>query len=125
MKTRLRLSDRVVRALSAPPSGARIWYDDEIPGFGIRVTTKGVRAFVLNYTAAGRERRLTIGRFPIWSATAARDEARRLRRMIDDGIDPLEQRAANDAAAAAERSMPTLRDLYERYSSEHLPRKAP
>ena len=47
-----------------------------------------------------------------------------MRRLVDAQIDPLEQRAAEAEAAAAERSRPTVRDLYERYAAEHLPRKA-
>src|SRR5690349_18006796 len=125
MKSRVRLNDRAIRALPAPASGMKIWYDDEVPGFGVRITANGVHAFVLNYTVVGRERRLTVGRFPTWSTTAAREEARRLRRLIDGGIDPLEQRAVEDAAAVAEREAPTMRDLYARYAAEHLPRKAP
>ena len=120
-----RLTDRLARALLPPAQGARITYDAEVPGFGIRVTAAGARSFVLNYVVAGHERRLTIGRFPAWSATAAREEARALRRKVDAGIDPLAERAARDGAALAERTAPTVADLFARYAAEHLPRKAP
>ena len=75
-----RLTDKLARALPLPDKGARITYDGDVPGFGIRVTANGAQSFVLNYMSAGRERRMTIGRFPTWSATAAREEARALRR---------------------------------------------
>jgi integrase len=120
-----RLTDKLARALLPPARGARITYDAEVPGFGIRVTAAGARSFVLNYVVAGHERRLTIGRFPAWSATAAREEARALRRKVDAGIDPLAERAARDEAALAERTAPTVADLFARYAVEHLPRKAP
>jgi integrase len=118
-----RLTDKLIRALPKPGSGAVITYDADVPGFGIRVTKNDVRSFVLNYVVAGRERRLTIGRFPTWSATAAREEAKAHRRKVDAKIDPLEERAAQELAAAAERSAPTVRDLFERYKKEHLPHK--
>src|SRR3981081_1587375 len=89
------LTDRSIRALPDPPAGAVITYDSDVPGFGIRVTAKGVRSFVLNYVVSGRERRLTIGRFPTWSATAAREEAKALRRKVDARIDPLEEQDAH------------------------------
>jgi len=67
---------------------------EKIPGFGLRVTANGAKSFVLNYSIAGRERRYTIGRFPAWSALAARKKAHKLRVKIDDGIDPLEEKDA-------------------------------
>jgi len=119
-----RLTDKLVRALPLPQKGATISYDADVPGFGARVTANGARSFVLNYMSAGRERRMTIGQFPTWSATAAREEARALRRKVDSGIDPMAEREAQDAAAAAERAAPTMDDLFTRYEAEHLPRKS-
>ena len=119
-----RLTDRVIRALPCPAAGAMITYDADVPGFGIRVTANDVRSFVLNYVVNGRERRMTIGRFPIWSATAAREQAKSLRREVDAGIDPLDQQAVQLRAAEAARAAPSMKDLFERYNSEHLPRKA-
>ena len=66
------LSDALVRGLSAPASGSRITYDrgkDRVRGFGCRVTAAGTKAFILNYTVAGRERRLTIGEYPLRNST--------------------------------------------------------
>ena len=120
-----RLTDKLVRALPLPAKGASITYDGDVPGFGVRVTANGTRSFVLNYMCAGRERRTTIGQFPTWSATAAREEARSLRRKVDAGIDPMDEREAKDAAAVASRSAPTMIDLFNRYEVEHLPRKSP
>ena len=120
-----RLTDRLVRALPLPEKGAAITYDADLAGFGARVTASGVRAFVINYMCAGRERRMTIGQFPTWSATAAREEARMLRRKIDSGVDPMDERATNDTAATAARSAPTMNDLFTRYETEHLHRKSP
>ena len=68
---------------------------------------------------------MTIGRFPTWSATAAREEARALRRKVDAKIDPLDEQEARLQVAEALRAAPTIRDLFERYVAEHLPRKAP
>jgi integrase len=112
-----RLTDAAVRRLPVPSTGNRITYDSDVKGFGVRVTAAGARAFILTYrTHAGRQRRYTIGSFPDWQATAAREEARRLKRGIDGGGDPL-------ADLAAERSAPTVADLVARFELEHLPRK--
>ena len=56
-----KLTDAVVQALPLPAKGSRIFYDLGVKGFGIRITSAGARAFVLNYrTRLGRERRFTI-----------------------------------------------------------------
>jgi integrase len=112
------LTDTMIRKLPAPPSGNHIIRDDRIRGFGIRITANDARAFVLNYTIAGRERRLTIGSFPAWSTLAALEEAKRLKREIDRGIDPLRER--NE-----ERSAPTVRRLAGRFVDEYAPTKKP
>jgi integrase len=112
----VKLSDKMVRDLQPPPTGNRIVYDGEVKGFGVRVTAAGARAFVVNYTIAGRERRLTVGAYPTWSVAAARDEAKRLRQDIDRGIDPL-------GAREAERGAPTVGDLCDKYLSDHAFKK--
>jgi integrase len=112
-----RLSDSIVRGLPSPAVGNKITYDSELPGFGCRVTAAGTRAFVVNYrTTAGKERRITIGQYPAWSVKAAREEAKRLRRIVDAGGDPLGEEQA-------ERSAPTVADLCAAYDREHLPDK--
>ena len=79
-----------------------------MPGFGLRITSTGARAFVLNYRVDGRERRLTIGTWPTWNATAARERAKELRREIDQGHDPLGYRQQR-------RADPTFGELVEIY----------
>ena len=114
-----RLTDAVARALPAPDHGNRITYDrgkNAIRGFGLRVTANGAKAFILNYTAAGRERRITIGSYPAWSVTAARDEAKELRQRVDRGEDPLGEREA-------ERDAATVNELCDRYLAEHAVKK--
>jgi hypothetical protein len=68
---------------------------DEVAGFGIRI---GGRCRPNYYTHSGHERRFTIGGYPDWIATAARAEASRLRRRIDEGADPLADIEAERAA---------------------------
>jgi integrase len=111
------LTGSIIRKLPAPDSGNKIYYDAEVAGFGVRVTSGGARSFILNYrNSSGTERRYTIGATGDWTATDARKEARRLRRLIDEGGDP-------NADAQAEREAPTMAELADRFEAEHLPRK--
>jgi integrase len=115
-----RLSDVAsIGRLPAPAKGNKVYYDDDVAGFGVRVTAKGAKAFIFNYrTKAGRERRITIGRDPNWTIGAARAKAKQLRRLVDDGGDPL-----GDIAEV--RAAPTVADLCDRFIAEHLPKKRP
>jgi|HubBroStandDraft_2_1064218.scaffolds.fasta_scaffold18613_2 integrase len=109
---RRKIAQRVVERLAAPATGSRIEYDKELPGFGVRITAAGAISFVLNYHIHGRERRYTIGRWPEWSADAARNEAQERRREIRNGKDPLEQLALS-------RSERTMSDLAEDYMENY------
>ena len=117
-----RISDKLVKGMVPPPSGNRIVYDDEVRGFGVRITANGTRAFVLNYRhdAAGTGRRtnefrVTLGGYPAWSVAAARDEARKLKQRIDKGENPLAERQAKRAVAKAEKLAETYEEAVEDY----------
>jgi integrase len=111
------LTDAVVKRLPVPAEGNKIVYDDEVSGFGARVSSGGSRSYVLNYRLRGtqRERRYTIGDATHWRATAARAEAKRLKFAIDQGGDPL-------GDLQDERAAPTIADLCQRFETEHFPR---
>ena len=114
-----KLTDTIVKALPKPDKGNRITYDEQIKGFGVRVTAAGTRAFILNYrTRSGRERRYTIGAFPDWKTAVARDEAANLKRRIDVGEDPLSD-------VEADRNAKTMADLCQRFQDEHLAKRRP
>ena len=111
-----RLTDKMVRAMAAPISGNRIVYDEDVKGFGVRITAAAAQAFILNYRAAGRERRITIGSFPDWTVAAAREHAKGLKRQVDQGGDPMGERHTDRAA-------PTVNMLADRFVDEHLAKR--
>jgi len=110
------LTERAVKAIEHRAKDHLV-FDTSCAGFALCVYASGRRSFVLIYRVAGRQRRLTIGAWPDWSVTAAREEAKRLKRDIDQGHDPLGVR--QEAREAA-----TVADLIERYIAEHLVRLA-
>ena len=110
------LTERNIKSLPAPASGNKLFYDDEIKGFALRVTSKGARAFVVNYYLDGKERRITIGAYPDWTVTAARARAKEIKQQVDVGADPLEKRISR-------REAPTVADLFKEYDAKHLPKK--
>ncbi len=108
----VRITEKIIRALSAPAAGNRIVYDDEIPGFGVRITANGVISFVLDYRINGRKRRYTLSRHPELNAAAARQEAIQVRGALRLGEDPL-------ATRENRRQAPTIEDLFNDYMERH------
>ena len=107
------ITDRIVKALPTPATGNKITYDEDLKGFGVRVTANGSRSFVLNFHIAGRERRMTIGAYPAWTVAAARKRAGELIQDIDRGIDPLESEKRDRAA-------PTVAALWSWYRERYV-----
>lgn len=112
------LTDKDARNAQPPKEGSTVLWDDKVAGFGLRVSQGGTRSFILNYRAHGRERRMTLGRFPTWSVGKARDEAKLKRRTVDAGEDPMAQRHAN-------RQAPAVEDVWERFRRDYLPNNRP
>lgn len=66
-------------------------WDEDLRGFGLKVTDKGARSYVFKHRLGGREapaRRYTIGRHGSpWTPASARAEAERLLVLVRQGID--------------------------------------
>ncbi len=78
--TKIALTDMALRRISPPSSGSIEVWDGKIPGFGIRVSPKGTKSFILLFRVDGRARRLTIGRYPALSLAEARNLAKQCQR---------------------------------------------
>jgi integrase len=71
------LSDLVVKRLPLPERGQRTYFDPTLPGFGVRVSQGGAKAWILVDPRSKTRLQETIGRYPIVSLSDARTEARR------------------------------------------------
>jgi hypothetical protein len=62
----VRITEQTIRRLKASPpsSGNALEWDTEVTGFGVRITKAGAVSFVLRYVQRGRERRLTLAKYP-------------------------------------------------------------
>ena len=90
------ITKRTVDALKKGEADQYLW-DDEVSGFGLKVTPKNARTYILQYRMGGRgtpTKRFTIGRHGTWTPEEARKEAKRLRQMVDRGIDPQAEQVA-------------------------------
>ena len=78
-------------------------WDDEVPGFGVRIYPSGRKAFVLSYRVHGRKRFFTLGAYGPLTLDKARVLALRRKADLIDGKDPLAQREeATNAKTVAE-----------------------
>jgi hypothetical protein len=60
-------------------------FDDELPGFGVRVMPSGRKIFVLQYRASRRARRCTLGHYPALTVEQARIKAGKTLAQVWDG----------------------------------------
>ena len=88
-----RITKRSVDVLTPGRSDIFLW-DDVMRGFGLRLTPKGARSYVVQYRMGGREsptRRYTIGTHGSpWTPETARREAERILIMVRQGTDPVD-----------------------------------
>lgn len=91
-------------------------WDDQEPGFGIRIYPSGQKSFVFSYRVRNRKRLLTLGNYGSLTLEQAREKAIKNKGEVLEGKDPLRQRQD-------ERQAPTVRDLSKRYLEEHAVKK--
>lgn len=76
----------------------------------------GSRSWVLRYVFGARRRRMGLGSFPSVPLAQAREKAREARKLIDEGVDPVEARkAVKKAAAASQARALTFKTACERF----------
>lgn len=102
-----RLTKSSVEALPRPKPGSRnVLWDSELKGFGLRVTSAGVRTYVLRYQLGGRQgsqRQITLGQHGSpWTADQARKRAAELLLLIRSGVDPEVGKRKSDQSRAEE-----------------------
>jgi integrase len=102
-----KLSKRIVDQVKAGAADYFIW-DDELPGFGLRVFVTGKRSYVVQYRAKGRTRRFTIGPHGVWTPDTARKEARILLGRIAQGENPADEKQLDHKAIS-------VKELCEQY----------
>jgi integrase len=116
---RVNLTKRTLDAAKPAAKDYQVW-DTKVRGLGVRIYPSGVRAFILQYrNAAGRTRKIALGRYGIITVDQAREKATKLLGAILDGHDPSQdKRESREAKTVGE-----LADLYLREGSVEKPNK--
>ncbi len=92
----------------ADKTQAFLW-DVTVPGLGVRATPAGKPAYVFQGRYQDKTVRATIGSPAAWSIPDAREKARELQRLIDEGIDPRDLKRDALAAAAQRQAAAAVR----------------
>lgn len=108
-----KISKRTVDALKPSTVGVKVsetfLWDLELRGFGVRVSPKGLKSFIVQYrTPEGRHRRTVIGRYGLMTPEQARGAAREILSAVARGIDPA-------AEAEPDRNVVTVAELCDWY----------
>ncbi len=122
---------RVSKFCCEAGKAASFLWDADSTGLGLKAASGGSKNYVLqSRLETGATLRLTIGSTKTWTLSAARDEARRLQTMIDQGIDPRDEKRERIAVAEAKRveakrvAAPAL-DAWNAYLVARTPRWSP
>lgn len=107
-----KLTKRVIEAAEIQPVEYFIW-DDDLPGFGLRVLRSGRKGYVVQYRAGRRSRRMSLGPSTILTCEQARTRAMGIIAAARNGDDPAARRDA-------ERQTITVKELADRFDKEHV-----
>jgi integrase len=116
---RVKLTAGAIERFKCPEGKSQAFLrDTEVPKLAVRVTPAGAKSFVFESKLAGKTIRTVIGDVELWAISSkdpvrpgAREEARRLSALVDQGKDPrrakLEELDANDARQLVEETKRT------------------
>ena len=107
------ISRRTVEALKVEKD--TVFWDRDLPGFGIRVYASGTKMYVVQSRTKGKSVRVTVGRHGVISADEARRRAARIVNRIKAGEDPIPEPLPARLAGG-----PTVADLAARYMEKHV-----
>ena len=104
-----KFTDRFIDGLKLKPTRYEVWEDR---GFGVRVSPRGVKAWVWLYHFDGRPRRMTLGTYPELKLADAHVKLADARKLLTKGVDPGAKVVAENKA---ERIAETVSELAEAY----------
>ena len=105
-----KLTKSFVKNIPLPEHGQVIYRDDQLPGFGLRVTP-GSKSYIVEARVNGVARRITLGKDGALTPATARKKALRFQAMMAAGKDPMLERKKSKTVRI------TLQDVLEEYLS--------
>ena len=114
----MRLTDAKINSLKAENIRRIISSDN---GLGLRVSTKGKKSFVFQYRFQGKQKLMTIGKFPEIGLHGANIKLNEAKQILLDGQDP---GAQNIEQKIIEKNAPTVTEFIAEFLEKHsIPNK--
>jgi integrase len=89
----MRLNTTTVRNIKLPPGVTdKVFFDERLPGFGLRVRASGVHSWMVQYAVAGQTRRIVLGLLTALDPGKAYATAQGLLAKVRLGADPLAEK---------------------------------
>ena len=112
------LTERRIRDLKPEPMKTRFVWDGQVPNFGVRITERGVKSYVIYYRGpVGSKHLFTLARCTEISLKAARERAKdEFAALRAGGAGPLERRREA-------REAPTVAEGLDRFFGETVPER--
>ena len=107
-----KLTKRIVDAAEIKEKEHFIW-DEELPGFALRVLPSGRKRYIIQYRAGRRSRRISLGPSTVLTCEQARTRAMTVLAATKNGEDPAARRDADRKAV-------TVKELADRFDREHI-----
>jgi integrase len=120
-----RLTAAMVERINPPAKGQVEYWDKNMPGFGLRVSYRGTKAWVLMTRTKGdpKLKRITLGDAYVMTLAEAHAAAREVKRLAKAGIDPREEKRQRQSEADEARALTfsAMADQFlERYARPRL-----
>src|SRR5262249_49663384 len=115
----MKLTAKSIAGLQLPVGKTdHIAWDDDIPGFGLRMRAGGNRSYVFQFKLGGRQRRMALGTVTAIDIGQARETAKDLYAKVRLGQDPAGAKA--EAKVRAAETFEAVSRRFLDYQSKHL-----
>ena len=111
-----KLTNKIIENTQPAQKDVYLW-DSALPGFGVKITPKGRKVFIVRYRNESKKSRyITLGRCIDTDLNEARKRAKVIFSSVSAGNDPADEKRL-------QLEKPTMQDLYIRYMREHAIKK--
>jgi len=120
------LYEKTVKNAKAPAGGRSMLWDSAVSSdtslsgsFGLRVTGNGVKSWIIMFRLNGKQQYRKIGSYPALPLSQAREVAREALKLVGQGIDPVEAKAAEKRHIA---SIKSVSQAVDEFVEKHVKR---
>ncbi|WP_018231421.1 tyrosine-type recombinase/integrase [Thioalkalivibrio thiocyanodenitrificans] len=105
----MKLNATTIKSVQAPQSGYVLLWDDDLQGFGLRVTAKGAKSYIVQAKIHGKTVRHTLGKHGVLTPDQARKRAKAKLGDMAEGKNPVAEKRRKKALSV------TLADVTDAY----------